>query len=127
MSNFKTAKDIATSPVHFIDGLSSVKEAIDMMKEKQVDFLFIQKRSLQDANGIIVLSDIVRGVIAKDLKSEEVSVYQIMSKPTITIPASLNSKYVSRLLLNTGFNVAPIEENGELIGAIHLRDLVFNF
>ncbi|MDP2042975.1 CBS domain-containing protein, partial [Algoriphagus sp.] len=98
-----------------------------LMKENQVDYLFIKKRNEQDANGIIVISDIIRGVIVKDLKPEEVSVYEIMTKPALSISSNLNSKYVSRLLLNSKINVAPVEENGNYIGVIHLRDIVYSY
>ena len=127
MEIVKTAKDIASGSLFFIDGLASVKDAISLMKEKSVDFLFIKKRNDHDANGIIVISDIIKGVVVKDLKAEEVSVYEIMTKPVVSIPSSMNSKYVSRLLLNSKINVAPVEENGAYIGVIHLRDLAMNY
>ncbi|SDA73755.1 CBS domain-containing protein [Algoriphagus alkaliphilus] len=127
MSSSKSAKDIASLSLYYIDGLASVREAINLMKENQVDYLFIKKRNEQDANGIIVISDIIRGVIAKDLKPEEVSVYEIMTKPALSISSNLNSKYVSRLLLNSKINVAPVEENGNYIGVIHLRDIVYSY
>ena len=127
MSSFKTAKDIASKSLYYIDGLATVREAIELMKEKQVDYLFIQKRNEQDANGIIVISDIIRGVVNKDINAEEVSVYEIMTKPVISISSNLSSKYASRLLLNSKINVAPVEEDGNYIGVIHLRDLVFSY
>jgi signal-transduction protein with cAMP-binding, CBS, and nucleotidyltransferase domain len=127
MSTFKTAKEIASQTLVYVDGLATVREAIDLMRDKKVDYLFIKKRSEQDANGIVVVSDIIRGVVAKDLKPEEVSVYEIMTKPALSIPSTLNSRYVSRLLLNSKINLAPVEENGTYIGVIHLRDIVYNY
>lgn len=127
METYQTAKDIASQTLYYVDGLASVREAIDLMKEKKVDYLFIKKRNEKDVNGIIVISDIIRGVVAKDLKPEDVNVYEIMTKPALSIPSTLNSKYVSRLLLNTKINVAPVEENGNYIGVIHLRDIIFAY
>jgi signal-transduction protein with cAMP-binding, CBS, and nucleotidyltransferase domain len=126
MNTNKTAKDIASNKLFFIDGLATVEEAIRMMREHDVSYLFIKKRNEQDANGIIVISDIIKGVTVKDLKPSEVSVYEIMTKPAISIPATLHCKYVPRLLLNAKINVAPVEENGNYIGAIHLKDIVFS-
>jgi len=127
MGTYKTAKDIASDTLYYIDGLATVREAIEIMREKKVDYLFIKKRNEQDANGIIVISDIIREVVVKDLKAEEVNVYEIMTKPALSIPATLNSKYASRLLLNSKINVAPVEENGTYIGVIHLRDIVCSY
>lgn len=126
MNTFKTAKEIASTKLHYIDGLATAKDAVNLMKERDVDYLIIQKRNDQDANGILVISDIIKGVIFPDLNLEEVSVYEIMSKPVISIPASLNARYVPRLLVNAKINVAPVEENGAYIGIIHLRDFLFN-
>jgi len=122
----KTAKDIASDKLFYIDGLASAKDAVKLMHEKNVDYLIIEKRNEQDANGILVISDIIRGVVIPDLTLEEVSVYQLMSKPCISVPASLNARYVTRLLVNAKINVAPVEENGKYIGMVHLRDFLFN-
>lgn len=126
MNKITTAKDIASNNIFFIDGLASVKEAVDLMKVNQVDTLFISKRNDQDANGILMVSDIVKGVILKNLNLSEVNVYEIMNKPAISIPASLNAKYVPRFLVNAHIKVAPVEENGVYIGIISMSDIVFN-
>lgn len=135
MNNFKneynmkehlTAKEIASSQLHYIDGLATVKQAVALMKEKNVETLIIQKRDERDANGIITVSDIIGKVIIPDKQLEEVSVYEIMTKPVISIPAHLNSRYVPRLLHNARISVAPVEENGVFLGIIHLKDFLFN-
>lgn len=127
MEPYKTAKDIASDQLFYIDGLASAKEAVKLMQEKKVDYLIIEKRNEGDANGILVISDIIKGVVIPDLSLEEVSVYQLMTKPLISIPATLNARYVPRLLINASINVAPVEENGKFIGIVHLRDYLFNY
>lgn len=127
MNDYTSAKDIASSKLFYIDGLASAKEAIATMKEHNVEALIIAKRNDKDANGIIVISDIIRGVIVPDKSPEEVSVYELMTKPVISIPAHLNVRYVPRLLSNAKINIAPVEENGKYIGIVCLKDIVFNF
>lgn len=126
MSDYLRAKDVRMKQICYIDGLSTAQEAVDMMKQNNVDALIIQKRDEKDANGIITATDIVRKVIVPDLKLSEVSVYEIMTKPVVSIPASLNVRYIPRLLSNVGFSIAPIEENGNYIGMVQLRDFLFN-
>lgn len=126
MGDYKSAKEIASKSLYYIDGLASAREAIDKMKQHGVDTLIIKKRNDQDANGILVVADIVRGVILPDLSLDEVSVYEIMSKPVISVPATLNARYVPRLLAKAKINVAPVEENGNYIGIVHLRDILFS-
>lgn len=126
MNSYKTAKDVCSNKIYYIDGLASVKQAVEMMKENKVDALIIQKRNERDANGIVVISDIIKKVVVSDLKLEEVSVYEIMSKPVISIPANLNAKYVPRYLINAKIKIAPVEENGIYVGLIKLGDSVLN-
>lgn len=126
MADFKTAKDIASDRLFYIDGLASVKEAVEIMKKNDVEALIIEKRNERDANGIIVLSDIIRGVVIPDKKLDEVSVYELMKKPVISIPASMNERYVPRFLANINLNYAPVEENGQYVGMVSLKRYLFD-
>lgn len=125
-NNFKTAKDVADIPVVLIDGLISVKEAVKIMKENNTEVLIIEKRNDEDAHGILVLTDIIRGVLSQNKSLEEVSVYEIMRKPIVTIPHYLNVKYVPRFLSNLGLFFAPVDENGKYVGIISLKNFLMN-
>jgi signal-transduction protein with cAMP-binding, CBS, and nucleotidyltransferase domain len=125
MENFKKAKDIASDKLFFIDGLASVRAAVQLMKEKNVQALIIQKRNSADANGIITVHDIIKGVIIPNRTLDEVSVYEIMTKPIFSISAHLNIKYVPRLMNNYNVRIAPVEENGNYIGIIDYTQFLF--
>lgn len=125
MEKIKKAKDIVSSKLHYIDGLASVREAIEIMKKNEVQALIIQKRNDDDANGIITVNDIIRGVIIPEKTLDEVSVYEIMTKPVFSIPAQLNAKYVPRLMYNYDIKIAPVEENGNYVGIIDYSQFLF--
>jgi len=125
METFKKAKDIVSDKLFYIDGLASVRKAIELMKEKNVQVLIIKKRNVADANGIVTVNDIIRGVIIPKKTLEEVSVYEIMTKPVFAIPAHLNVKYVPRYMYNYDVKIAPVEENGEYIGMIDYSQFLF--
>jgi signal-transduction protein with cAMP-binding, CBS, and nucleotidyltransferase domain len=126
METIKTAKDIASNDLFYIDGLASVKDALDIMKSKGVGALIIQKRNEADANGIITITDIMDGVVVQNKTLEEVSIYEIMTKPVVSIPSHLNIKYIPRLLNRLHIRQAPVEENGKYIGMIDFRQLLFS-
>ena len=126
MNTFKKAKDIALKNLIFIDGLDSAKNAAQLMKENNVKALIIKKRNNEDANGFLTIGDIIRGVIIPNKSLDEVSVYEIMTKPVFTIPAELNAKYVPRLMHNYSIKIAPVEENGEFVGIIDFAQCLFN-
>jgi signal-transduction protein with cAMP-binding, CBS, and nucleotidyltransferase domain len=125
MKTFKKAKEIASDKLFFIDGLASVRDAIQLMKEKNVRALIIRKRNSADANGIITVNGIIKGIILLDKTIDEVSVYEIMTKPVFSISAHLNVKYVPRLMHNYDIKIAPVEENGEYIGIIDYAQFLF--
>ncbi|MGB5382679.1 MAG: CBS domain-containing protein [Lutimonas sp.] len=126
MESFKKAKDIANKKLFYIDGLASVKDAIEIMKRENLQALFIKKRDIADANGIITIADIIKGVIIPNKTLEEVSVYEIMTKPVFSIPSRLNVKYVPKLMHNYSVRIAPVEENGEYIGVIDYSQFLFS-
>jgi len=125
METFKKAKEIASDKLYYIDGLASVRDAIKLMKENNVRALFIKKRDNADVNGIVTVNDIIKGVIVPDKTLDEVSVYEIMTKPVFSISSHLNVKYVPRLMYNYNIRIAPVEENGEYIGVIDYTQFLF--
>lgn len=112
--------------VVFIDGMATAKEAVDLMRAEKVDVLIVKKRHPNDAYGIVVVQDLIRGVIIPDRTSEEVNVFEIMTKPAICVPADMDVRYVASLLMRAGLRLAPVEENGEYIGMISLSSLILD-
>jgi signal-transduction protein with cAMP-binding, CBS, and nucleotidyltransferase domain len=125
MESYKTAKDIASAKLYYIDGLASVRSAVQLMKEKGVQALIIQKRDEADANGIVTIKDIIKGVVIPNKTLEEVSVYEIMTKPVLSIPAHLNVKYVPTYMYNSNVRVAPVEESGKYIVILDFTQFLY--
>ncbi len=121
---YQSAKDVMSKKVILIDGMATAKEAVEIMRKEKVGALIVKKRHQQDAYGIVNIHDFIKGVILQDKTSEEVNVFEIMTKPVISVPANMDAKYVASLLTNVGIRMAPVEENGEYIGMISLSDLI---
>ena len=109
-----------------VDGKATVKEALSIMKTNNCDVLIVKKRDEHDALGIVLLSDIVKKVLANDKAPERVNVYEIMSKPVVSIEPDLDVRYCARLFSRFGISNAPVVENGEVIGVVSYNELVFN-
>jgi len=122
----KRAKDVMLKGVVYIDGMATAKEAADLMRSEKVEALIVNKRHADDAYGILVVHDLVKSVILADRDPEMVNVYEMMTKPTINIPASLDIRYAARLLMRIGIRRAPVEENGEFIGMVSLNSLILD-
>lgn len=109
---YQSAKDAMVKNIIFIDGMATAKEAVDLMRKKNIEALIVEKRNEHDAYGIVVVQDFIKGVIIQERTSEEVNVFEIMTKPVVSVPSKMDVRYVARLLVRTGLRMAPVEENG---------------
>ena len=119
-------RDVMQQGVEFIDGMTTTKEAIATMRSKKVSALLVKKRNLEDAWGIVAIQDLIREIIIPGRLPKDVNVYEIMTKPVITIPADMDIRYVARLFYRIGIRRAPVEDQGELIGMVSLSSLILD-
>ncbi|NND64366.1 MAG: CBS domain-containing protein [Gammaproteobacteria bacterium] len=107
-----------------IDGLKTVKEAIQALKAADTDAIIVKKRNENDEYGIVLLSDIAKKVLAKDKAPERVNVYEVMKKPVITVSPDMDVRYCARLFNEYGIVTAPVVENNKVIGIVNHHGLV---
>ena len=110
-----------------IDGLAKTSEAIEIMRSEELSSLVVEKRHEGDEYGIVVVHDIAEKVIGADKSPDRVSVYEVMSKPVVTLDADMDIKYAIRLLTRFGLSRALVMDNGALVGIATLRDMVCRF
>lgn len=128
MNDLKALKvgDVMERRIKTISGLASVQQAIDVMKESRIRSLVVERRDEDDEYGVVGVSDIAREVIAKNRSAERVSVYEIMSKPVMTIPEDMRIRYAVRLLVRFQISRAiVVDQNRTPIGVATLRDFVY--
>ena len=124
---FTSVKALMRPSPGIIDGLATVQEALDRMRRENIGALVIDRRHEGDEYGIIVLSDIAAKVIAEGRSPSRTNVYEVMSKPVLTVAGSMDIKYAVRLLSRFGLARALVTEGGELVGLVTLREMVFRF
>jgi len=110
-----------------VDGLATVREAIDLMREQGVSSVIVDRRDDDDEYGIVVIHDVAEQVVGRNRSPDRTNVYEIMSKPVVSLDADMNIKYGARLLFRLGLSRAIVIENGNLVGVVTLRDLVLRF
>ncbi len=120
------ARDVMHKELIFVDGMTTAKKVASIMREKRINALLVQKRNQDDAYGIINIQDLIRGVLLANRSSDEVHVYEVMTKPVIMIPADMDVKYVARLLHRASIRRAPVEDQGKLIGMVTLSSLILD-
>lgn len=122
---FTKAGDVMTKEVVCIEGTATAADAVRMMREKKVSSLFVNRRSQEDAWGIITRKDVVNKVVNPGEDPNDVKVFQIMSKPLITVSPGLALEYCSRLFDSAGIRRAPVFDGKEIIGILSNTD-IFN-
>ena len=119
------AKDVMHERHIELDGLATVKDALDAMRANDADVVMVKKRNDDDVFGIVLLSDIAKKVLAQDKAPERTNVYEIMSKPVIPIDPDMDVRYCARLFDRFGLSNAPVIENGKVLGIVSYKELVF--
>ena len=122
---FATVADVMTRNVVFIDGKEPVDTAIRLMRNKGVSSLVVNRRNEEDAWGIVTRKDVIHKVVNPGKHPLEVRVFQIMTKPVVTVTPELALKYCARLMNNVGIRRAPVYDGREVVGIVSNTD-IFN-
>jgi len=125
-SKIVRARDVMDKDVLTINGMATAREAAVLMRTKRVFSLLVEKRHENDAWGILVVQDFVKGVIIPGRLPDDVNVYEIMTKPVITVPADMDIRYAARLIYRASIRRAPVDDKGEIIGMVSLSSLVLD-
>ncbi len=116
--------DVMTASPRVIDGLASVREAIEVMRAENLGALIIDKRHEADEYGMVGMHEIAEQVIGIDRSVDRTSVYEIMSKPVLAVDKQMTVKYAIRLLTRFRLNRALVVEHGSMVGIVTLGDMV---
>lgn len=122
---FAKVGDVMTEDVVSIDGKETVADAIKLMREKGISSLVVNRRTHEDAWGIMTRKDVVHKVVDPGKDPHEVKVFEIMSKPLVMVSPGLALKYCARLLHHAGIRRAPVFDGKEIVGIVSNTD-IFN-
>jgi CBS domain-containing protein len=119
-------KDVMKTDFGTIDGVATVADALKKMKALKTAVLIVNKRNEDDEYGMLTSGDIARHVLAKDRAPDRVNVYEIMSKPVISVHPDMDIRYCSRLFANYNLVRAPVLENQKVVGMVSPNSLVLD-
>jgi signal-transduction protein with cAMP-binding, CBS, and nucleotidyltransferase domain len=117
-------RDVMKNEYDIVDGMMSVKDAIVAMKHRNNKSLIVEKRDEHDEYGMVLISDIATKVLAVDRAPERVNIYEVMTKPILTIDPEMDIRYAARLFDRFGLSRTPVVENGKVIGIVSYTDMV---
>ncbi len=120
-------REVMTPAPRVIEGLATARQAVELMREHHVSSLVIDRRHESDEYGMVTVHDIAGKVIGADRSLDRISVYEIMSKPLLTVDVEMDVKYAIRILTRFQLSRALVTEKGTMVGIVTLRDMAIRY
>ena len=117
-------RDVMRPDFDMVDGMDTVADALKNSKHPESKCFIVNVRHDDDEYGIVLLSDIAKYVLAQDKSPERVNIYEIMSKPVISVDPDMDIRYCTRLFDNFGLSRAPVLDHKKLVGIVGYTDIV---
>ena len=117
-------KDVMKKKVDFVDGMKTVRDALHEMQHIETKTLIVNKRHENDEWGMVVVSDIARKVLAADKSVERTNIYEVMTKPIVTIHQNMDIRYCARLFERFDISRAAVIEARQIVGIVSHTDMV---
>ncbi|HYW03921.1 MAG TPA: CBS domain-containing protein [Gammaproteobacteria bacterium] len=119
-------RDAMRTRFDVVDGTITVREALKSLRHAETKALIVNKRHQDDEYGMVLISDIGRQVLARDRSPDRVNVYEVMTKPVLSVPPDMDVRYCARLFERYRLARAPVIEEGEVLGIVSFTDLVIH-
>ncbi len=122
---FVRVSDVMTQNYALVQGIATVAEALRLMRDREVNFLIVDKRTPDDEFGIVLVADIAKRVLAESRAPDRCNVYEIMAKPVLSVHPDMHIRYCARLFHSFGISTAPvIDAAGKIKGVVAYDELV---
>jgi predicted transcriptional regulator len=122
--NILRVSDVMNREFLMMDGLATVAEALREMKARDANFVLIAKRSDDDEYGIVMAADIAKKVLAVNSSPDRTNIYEIMSKPVLSVEPDMHIRYCARLFDRFGISTAPVINDRKILGVVSYDTLV---
>jgi CBS domain-containing protein len=120
----KCVEDMMISEVVTISPMATLREAMKKMRQHQVKSLVVEKRHGSDAYGILTYTTILKTIVHEDGDVDLVNVYDIATKPALSVPRQLEVRHAVNLMVNFNIKRLVVTSDNELKGILTMNDIV---
>ena len=107
-----------------ISPMSTVREALSLMKAHKVRSVIVNKSTGDGAYGLVTFKNILQSIVAEDGDIDLLNVYDIASTPAFSVSAQLNVKYAARMMVQNSIKRLLVLDNNELQGILTMTDII---
>ncbi len=122
--NIVRVSDVMEQDFAIVDGVATVTEALARLRENNRHCLMVAKRHDDDEFGIVTVADIAKQVLAQNRSADRTNVYEIMSKPVLSVRPEMDIRYCARLFHRFGISTAPVIDGDRIAGIVAYDQLV---
>jgi len=120
----RLVKELMVSDVITIGPMAKLREAMQSMRKNRVKSLVVDKRSDGDAFGILTYTTLLRTIIAEEGDIDLLNVYDIATKPALSVPESLEVRHAVTLMLQLDIKRLVVTSDNNLKGILTMNDIV---
>jgi len=120
VENVMTPKD----KLVIISAMSTVREALSLMKEHKVRSVIVDKNTEDGAYGLVTFKNILQSIVAEDGDIDLLNVYDIASTPAFSVSTKLHVKYAARMMVKSSIKRLLVIDNNELYGILTMTDII---
>ena len=107
-----------------ISAMSTVREALSLMKKHTVRSVIVDKNTEDGAYGLVTFKNILQSIVAEDGDIDLLNVYDIASTPAFSVSAKLDVKYAARMMVQNSIKRLLVLDNNELQGILTMTDII---
>ena len=120
------ARDLMSADVALAEPHESLRTAVARMRERSIHGLLVKPEGPDRGYSIITGKDCIDVLCeAGDDGLDDLLVSDAMTRPAITVPASMCVMDCIRLMRNAGVRTAPVIERDELVGILTFTDVLY--
>jgi len=110
-----------------ISPMAPVRDALQIMKNKKVKSLIVDKIRPSDAYGLLTYKNVLYSIIANDGDIDLLRVYDICTKPAYQVSEGLDSKYAVKLMVQSKVKRLLVIDNNEIKGILTMTNIMDNY
>ncbi len=123
-SSRKLVEELMVKDVITVSCMATLREAMDLMRKHRVKSLVVEKRTDSDAWGIVTYTTILRTVMQEEGDVDLVNVYDLATKPALSVPRQLEVRHAVKMMLDFDVKRLLVASNNELEGILTMNDIV---